>query len=301
MEMGIITFGIGGDTLNLSKDILIQILLKMDVGILLIDSEGEVVFANQASKDLLGVTDYATHNIIKCHPKDLHDKVKQKLSQNNLTDKSWHRIIFNNERWIKSYLSLVILEGFRGIAVISKDATEEVLLRSELEKAHLELQQKYTKIKNNAITDALTGLFNRRFLDNCLSDKSTIATEYVGVIMIDINKFKQINDTLGHQEGDRYLKITASIIKQSIRESDLAIRYGGDEFLLILPGCHTKETEEITTRLEQEVANWNLENEPIIKLDLAVGYSSGKNLYLSKLIQEADMQMYVDKKRKSDR
>ncbi|UMZ72767.1 diguanylate cyclase domain-containing protein [Natranaerofaba carboxydovora] len=136
------------------------------------------------------------------------------------------------------------------------------------------------------------------YLNEILNQKIDIEAQKVGVMMIDVNKFKQINDNLGHQTGDYFLKETAKILKYSILGKDIAVRYGGDEFLLILPDCSENEVKFVKKRIESNVDKWNSsKNTYKYKLELAVGISSGAKDELIRLIDEADKSMYENKRR----
>ena len=92
--------------------------------------------------------------------------------------------------------------------------------------------------KNLTITDGLTNLYNRRYFDDSLSKEMARSTRHdnsFSLIMLDVDNFKNYNDTYGHPEGDEVLKDIGSIIKSSIRKIDVPCRYGGEEFAVILP------------------------------------------------------------------
>ncbi|MGF7186086.1 diguanylate cyclase (GGDEF)-like protein/PAS domain S-box-containing protein [Desulfitispora alkaliphila] len=266
---------------KLSETLINKIIHDIDVGVTLVNLNGEIVYANPESEKLLGIKKDEQgnmYNIINCHPDNLKEKFQEKLQQKNMPKRSWHRTIHSCGRWVKSQLSMVSLPEFQGVIVISRDATEEVTLKQELEKAHQKLQYKYQTVKEMAITDGLTGLYNRQYMKQLISGVIKIDTELSGVLVIDINKFKQINDEYGHAEGDKILQQTANILKKSIRkDTDIAIRYGGDEFLLLLPGCSEDKTKQIKNRITSLVNTWNKNSTSSSpKLDLAIGYTSGK-------------------------
>jgi len=114
-----------------------------------------------------------------------------------------------------------------------------------------EIQVLQAKLKEQAVHDALTGLFNRRYLDTivphelarCARDRAPLC-----LMMMDIDHFKQVNDTYGHQGGDEVLKALAQLLTDSVRASDVACRYGGEEFLLVLPNM---PVENALLRAEQ--------------------------------------------------
>lgn len=117
-----------------------------------------------------------------------------------------------------------------------------------LELVNLQMQE---RLHNQAIRDPLTGLFNRRYLDETLQrelQRASRANYAVGVIMIDIDHFKDFNDTYGHDGGDTLLRAVGNFLQSHSRGDDIACRYGGEEFTLIFPGASLEETH---TRAEQ--------------------------------------------------
>lgn len=106
--------------------------------------------------------------------------------------------------------------------------------------------------KRKLWTDRLTGLGNRHLLDERFAhifESQQSASRELTLVMLDIDHFKTLNDTLGHQEGDKLLKFVGELIRSNLRPSDLGIRYGGDEFLLILPGVPTRDAARICQRI----------------------------------------------------
>jgi diguanylate cyclase (GGDEF)-like protein len=115
-------------------------------------------------------------------------------------------------------------------------------------------------LKEQAIIDPLTGLYNRRFLKetiNTITAQIKRSGTTLGILAIDVDYFKQINDTYGHDAGDKVLVEVAKTIKSSIRESDIAVRYGGEEFLVLLidvqPGSTVHVAEKIRKAVESKV------------------------------------------------
>lgn len=107
-------------------------------------------------------------------------------------------------------------------------------------------------LKISSTTDALTGLFNRKYLDEYI--EKTIAQAKrsgvtYGILMIDIDFFKMVNDTHGHDVGDKAIRILSKILKESIRESDTAFRFGGEEFLILLHQCEESMIENIAQKI----------------------------------------------------
>ena len=114
------------------------------------------------------------------------------------------------------------------------------LARTVVEQLALALANLYLRetLKQQSIHDPLTGLYNRRYLEEALNQEIQRAQRHrhsIGVIMIDIDHFKGVNDTYGHEAGDRFLEATGQLLRDSVRGSDIACRYGGEEMTLVLP------------------------------------------------------------------
>ena len=132
-----------------------------------------------------------------------------------------------------------------------RDVTERKKLLEELREANDELRGKIdvieslqSKLKEEAIRDTLTGLYNRRYLSEALERQMAWAEREdmpLGMLMTDIDSFKRLNDEKGHQAGDAVLAAVGTFFASRARKSDIACRYGGDEFLLVLPGTGVEE------------------------------------------------------------
>jgi diguanylate cyclase (GGDEF)-like protein len=111
-------------------------------------------------------------------------------------------------------------------------------------------------LRNQAIRDPLTNLFNRRYMEETLDREMHQAkreNKTIGIIMIDIDFFKRFNDTYGHAAGDTMLRELGAFLKTHIRGGDVACRYGGEEFILILPGANMDETMRRAEYIVQEI------------------------------------------------
>ncbi len=155
-------------------------------------------------------------------------------------------------------------------------------------------------LKEKAFRDPLTGLFNRHYFDETIQRELKRSQRYkrpFTLMMTDLTGFKRVNDRLGHQAGDRILHDVAQIIKEQIRESDWVIRYGGDEFLVILPETGV-QVDALAQRLRRVIAEWAAARIPEVGLGIDVGWATwtpDNNLSLSRLIQLADSNMYAEK------
>jgi diguanylate cyclase (GGDEF)-like protein len=128
---------------------------------------------------------------------------------------------------------------------------------SELRVKNIQLRESLEKLQTMAITDHLTGLANRRHfaevLDRCFDEAARYGFDLT-CCMCDLDDYKHINDTLGHQVGDRILEMAAEVIRSSLRSSDVAARYGGDEFVLLLPHTSLERAVAVGERIRQQLA-----------------------------------------------
>lgn len=176
----------------------------------------------------------------------------------------------------------------------------ELLLRhtaQAIERIHLQ-----DTLLMQANHDSLTGVFNRRYFNQVIEQELARSKRYeraIGFLMIDVNHFKEINDRFGHQMGDEVLKGVADLLKDAVRESDLVVRYGGDEFLVVLMEAEG-ECGSIVARIERSVSARNSTNELVhFPVTLSIGTASWKpsdNYSIEEVLAEADRRMYVVKR-----
>lgn len=148
-----------------------------------------------------------------------------------------------------------------------------------------------------AIYDELTGLFNYRFFTQAIEREMGRSKRYgyqLTFLVIDIDNFKRINDTHGHENGNKALKALAAAISESIRDSDYAARYGGEEFVIILPQTSAGEGYEVAERIRSAIAQKKYD---IGTVTVSIGASTYPDPSPNKdvLIKHADMAMYTAK------
>ena len=168
----------------------------------------------------------------------------------------------------------------------------------------LTYRQKYELLCKEIHKDHLTGLYNRGFLNESLPrelDKAKANGDKTALLMIDVDNFKSINDVFGHQEGDRILVFLATVITQSIREMDLACRYGGEEFSLILPRTHINSAVQLAERIRDKLALLSDSHKPALarKITLTIGVAVAPEQAdnAEDLVFIADKRLYIGKKR----
>ena len=164
------------------------------------------------------------------------------------------------------------------------------------------------KTLENATLDALTGLNNRHMFYQRLSETTSNAKRQntsLCCIMTDIDFFKSVNDTYGHSAGDLALKTVAKTIKKELREYDIASRYGGEEFAILLPNTTLNEAYKVAERLRKQVEKkkinveeLKIENVKEISVTISVGvslYDPDKMKDFNNLYQAADKALYIAK------
>jgi diguanylate cyclase (GGDEF)-like protein len=154
--------------------------------------------------------------------------------------------------------------------------------------------------KAMAIRDDLTGLFNRRYLDEAIASEVVRATRYnrdLSLIFIDVDHFKNFNDEFGHQLGDTALKKISTILKDLVRETDIATRYGGEEFVVILPETSKEDARAVAEKVRETIANTAIEGASK-KITISAGVATlgqdGNNT--AELIGRADQASYQAKR-----
>ncbi len=148
----------------------------------------------------------------------------------------------------------------------------------------------YEDLFERASNDALTGLSNRRVFEeriHCMMESAKRHRHPLSMISMDLDKFKMINDNLGHQVGDEVLKSVAQVLKQAVRSTDLLIRMGGDEFLLILDNTDLKNARILAERLCVAVDALNIWADDVTKLGVSIG--------LSQLKQEESLKQWLER------
>ncbi len=165
----------------------------------------------------------------------------------------------------------------------TKNSIEKLeLLNKELEKKVIErtkkLKDTQKKLIEQANRDPMTNLYNRRYFNEIIKSLLLIAkrtSQLFSLIIIDIDDFKNVNDTYGHSVGDRVINDLADIFRNTVRNSDISVRFGGEEFVIILPNTHLKEAEIIAKKLKDIVENNTiiLKDGSRIKFTISLGVS----------------------------
>jgi diguanylate cyclase (GGDEF)-like protein len=235
-------------------------------------------------------------------------------------------IVIHDGKMSKSHCAISIVKGSRGVeridirdlgttngTFVNGEAVARTALRAG-DKIQVgdtvlrlsysdEVEQEYhAKLFDFAARDALTGLYNKRFIINELENYCRIARRSgrtFSIILIDIDDFKQINDRHGHLAGDEYLKQFAALLRRSLREQDIAGRFGGEEFLVILPETGIEGAFQLAVRVRQNVEAFVLSHQDAgIRTTISAGVCQHeRSLHdVQELMDVADQALYEAKK-----
>jgi len=196
-------------------------------------------------------------------------------------------------------------EGKRKLIGANWDVTEEVKLRNDLQNAknlaearNQELEAAKESIEHLALHDYLTGLPNRRYLDRTLEERAEECRKgglTLAVLHIDLDRFKQINDTLGHRAGDAMLKHAAKVLKDCVRSTDFVARIGGDEFVVLCAvESGTKKLSNMAARIIRELSKPIRYEGHECRFGASIGIAadSGADLDAKQLLLNADIALY---------
>ena len=145
-------------------------------------------------------------------------------------------------------------------------------------------------MERSAFVDPLTGAYTRRYFDKFLASGEMSG----GVAMIDVNQFKSVNDSFGHLVGDEALKTVAEAMQNCLRQTDILIRYGGDEFLLLMPQSRPNGVESVIRRVQDAVQAARVPSHPELRLSVSIGGVCNVQP-LTEAIRQADVRMYRNK------
>lgn len=239
------------------------------------------------------------HNILRNHPSQVHKQIENdKIVE--------YRRLLNTGYWLKAEMSTDLLyENIQSISTkIMVSVAISILvigliiilsLKSTAEKVIKNLEEEVEEKTKLSETDSMLGIFNRTKLMTVLADEIERANRYtnnLSLIIFDIDHFKKINDSFGHQLGDEILNRIVSIVKNNIRVTDTLARYGGDEFVITCPETSLESVEKLANRIKNAVNNY--ESQQGIELSCSFGIAQFRNNKenIDSFIKRADDALY---------
>ncbi len=270
------------------------------------------IFGYESPQDMMeNVTDIASQMYAR---PGLHEEFKNALREEgeiheyigeNLRKDGRFIFTSTNARMVKDEAGNVLYyEGFITDITARKRAEEELISAKEsLRLANIGLQQALEREQRVARTDGLTGLYNRRYFFELAEHEFIVAKRYklpLSLILFDIANFKKFNDTYGHQVGDEILKRIAGLSLTELREADILSRYGGEEFMILLPNSSAREAAIVAERIRQSVAAGGLDaggERLSVTVSAGVAEYTASIRTFERLVTMADRAMYAAKGR----
>lgn len=262
------------------RDKLTTLILSAHDGMVVTDRNGKIVLANPSAVEILRKSSKAIFNEGFIHLFDDPGIMRRAIDEESYIE------ITNNDRVLQILASTILNQeqATIGSAALIRDVTAEKTMQAELQ--HL------------AVSDGLTGLFNRRHLDTTLASELNRCQRHgheMSIIMFDVDHFKRFNDEYGHEQGDRVLQNISATMKGLIRSMDIPCRYGGEEFLIILPETSVKFVQEVAERLRKAVEQTDLDG---LRVTISIGLASFPHCMVGdpkQFIEAADKALYEAK------
>ncbi|MGS0765067.1 diguanylate cyclase [Syntrophomonas curvata] len=183
------------------------------------------------------------------------------------------------------------------------DITEIRAMQKAMEEKNRQLEKLNRMLVTQAVTDDLTGLYNHRYIFASLEKEMGRAERYrqpLTIIMLDLDHFKEVNDRFGHPAGDKVLATVAAIIRSSLRETDIAGRFGGDEFMIILPHTGVAEGQIVAERIRYEIEQCPFTSQNI-RITMSIGVCEYAGEELDQLVTQVDELLYLAKNKGRNR
>jgi len=254
---------------------------SIDDGVVVLDHENHILGVNQAFSKIFSINKY---HIFGDSLKNLLPDLDKKIVRYNGSGKKFSEIVISSSGDSYTYdLHLSYIKSKKntlGKVVVLRDITK----RKEAEDG----------MKYLYFHDKLTGLYNRAFFDEEVKRLDTDRNFPLSIILGDLNGLKLVNDTFGHVKGDQLLQNGSKIFKNSLRKGNIIARYGGDEFIVLLPKVSYQDSLKVIDRIKE---NCKKTNAGAIPVSLSLGASTKKGISknISDVIKEAEDRMYRNK------
>ena len=290
-------------------------------GIVITDRTGVITWANPAAS---AITGYAADELVGRHtrllksgrhPQEFYAGLWQTVTRGD----TWSGTIVNRRKDGSEYheeqtIAPVVDENgvITHFIAIKQDVTEQRRVQEELKRAHealgakvMEIEILNERLREQAIRDPLTGVYNRRYLDETIARDMARASRSglpLSVAALDLDRFKQVNDTHGHATGDLVLQRLADVLRANVRASDLVCRSGGEEFVVVMPGASLKAALTRAERWRERFAKELVSVRGAVDATVSATVSIGVALHRSRretfdaCLDRADAALYAAKR-----
>lgn len=297
--------------------ILSNVLNDINEGVILTDEDLAIIYWNNHMEYVTGIS---SESVINKKIYDILQNLNKPILKNCMKDivineyriflsAAIHKNLLDNDRYVNLEISKVNYENKSIVLFQFSDVTNQFLHIAQLKNyvnelyvLNNELKKKEKTINKLAYYDYLTGISNRRLFYKLTTEILQKKSEgSIALMVIDIDKFKSVNDTYGHKKGDEVIVAVSKIISKYINKGDLAARFGGDEFLVFMNSFNDyKDIEDTLSKIFSEKIKVSDESGSVIEVTLSLGIvidkEYEKKLDVDRLILKADKAMYEAKK-----
>jgi diguanylate cyclase (GGDEF)-like protein/PAS domain S-box-containing protein len=275
------------------------------IGVGLMDTQWNYLRINNRWAEMLGYSleeVYAGNALLVTHPDDVEVSrhYQQRLAAGLIDSYRLEKRFVRRDGatfWGDVQVSLV--RNRQGAPSLIIGTVADISERKQME---LQLQRINERLQQQATRDALTGLHNRRYLDETLPRELQRAASHrqsVGIMMLDIDHFKRCNDTYGHDAGDTLLRTIGTFLYEHIRDTDMVCRYGGEEFTVVLPGALLEDTRQRAEQIRRGVQSLTVQHQgqPLdaITMSLGVAVFPDHGATADDMMRAADQALYQAK------
>ncbi len=259
-------------------------------GIALLDDDGTMIYLNKALTDMFEYNEAYIKHLGLTFLVDNEESCQQLLKvtrQGEPIEKMLIRSQTRNGQKLDIHLTMGYLPELKQYYLVLQDITQDLAFTTQMQERQKDLTQRVQ-------TDSLTSAYNRSYMQEFLAQLMESPSEPFGFLLFDIDHFKNINDTYGHLVGDDVLVHLVNALKTRIRKDDLLARFGGEEFVIVLPHTPHEESLDFAKRLQAFIQTLSFEGCPQITCSFGVT-SFQPNDDRRALIQRADNALYLAK------
>ena len=279
-----------------------------------------IVLVNKAFADMIGYTIHELNGqtieqtLEWVHPDDrqvFYQRYQDRVAGKRISTRYAYRLIHKQGHilWVDAATNTIVYEGEQAQLGMYLDISEQKQIEEALKESQRALQAQLEKIqllqdqlREQAIRDPLTGLYNRRYMEETLDREIAQAKRSntpIGIVLLDLDHFKIFNDTHGHQNGDLVLQELGKLLEKQFRSGDIACRYGGEEFLVIMPGTTLKDAcqraDEVRILFAKIPFQTVVQRQSHVTLSAGVSVYPDHGLDSEEIINCADQALYMAK------